>query len=257
MPRSLAQRRTRRISSPALGCNWELASKSSAARPGVVAFTAKLKGMLPSSAGAMSVTLGSAPRKAERLNLKDAWETRRSVQVRIIDFCSFPPSPEVAFASSVTTTSTSGTATPKAVPETGFAVAKASTAAPGSAEPRARRTALAMAWTCARLASFGCSVVRSSTTSASNPLAAKRGAWTGITLGRRTSGFTAGGCAVGVALERSWLHFSSSAAVKPRRGSRRSGRGVGGGVATERSFFTARGFAGCRWTAGSSICSNM
>mmetsp|Transcript_42706 Transcript_42706/g.91015 ORF Transcript_42706/g.91015 Transcript_42706/m.91015 type:complete len:236 (+) Transcript_42706:924-1631(+) len=155
-------------------------------------------------AGAMRVTLGSQPRKAERRNLKPPILTSRSVQMRIADFCSLRASrrpaevrhsdqrpwrrPFKAAEAMVTTMSTSGTATPKAVRPKIFPLTKPATCASGTAGRMSRRTFSTIFATRASPSGVGAMRWRSSSTSASQPTAWKVGADTGATLGLRTSG---------------------------------------------------------------------
>mmetsp|Transcript_143537 Transcript_143537/g.400107 ORF Transcript_143537/g.400107 Transcript_143537/m.400107 type:complete len:221 (-) Transcript_143537:416-1078(-) len=153
--------------------------------------------------GAMIVTFGSDPRKAERRNLKVPVPTRRSVQARIADFWSFwasmraaaprpgaqrpcrRPSSRVGFT--LITMSTSGTATPKATRLVRLPFAKPLTSASGRTGAMARLTVRAISATVASASGDGAMRRSSSCTSSSQPWALKVGATTGIALGLRTS----------------------------------------------------------------------
>mmetsp|Transcript_49495 Transcript_49495/g.152739 ORF Transcript_49495/g.152739 Transcript_49495/m.152739 type:complete len:227 (+) Transcript_49495:820-1500(+) len=160
----------------------------------------------------MMVTFGSGPRNAERRNLKAPVPTRRSVQARIADFCSFWASrrsaaprvlqrpcrrPRSTVGFTLMTMSTSGTATPKAVPPLRLPLAKPTTSASGIAGATMRCTARAMRSTSASPSGVGAMRRRSSLTSASQPSTSKVGACTGMALGFRTSAFGASAAAPG------------------------------------------------------------
>mmetsp|Transcript_114823 Transcript_114823/g.357656 ORF Transcript_114823/g.357656 Transcript_114823/m.357656 type:complete len:215 (+) Transcript_114823:832-1476(+) len=164
----------------------------------------------------MIVTFGSCSRKAERRNLKLPVPTRRSVHARIADFWSFQGSirqdadrdsahrpckrPSNASGLTVITMSTSGTATPNAVPLEMLPHAKPSTSASGSTGLISLLTARAMFTTVASPSAVGQIWFMSSSTSASKPTALNVGADTGMALGRRTSCAGAGasrGCGGG------------------------------------------------------------
>merc|ERR1719213_539580 len=93
IPRSFAHRFTRRTSSRARGSICPHSVSRAALCKGLTAFTEKSIGMessqMPNDAGAKRVTFGSAPRKADLLNLKPPADTSLSVQALMADFCSF------------------------------------------------------------------------------------------------------------------------------------------------------------------------
>mmetsp|Transcript_21343 Transcript_21343/g.55679 ORF Transcript_21343/g.55679 Transcript_21343/m.55679 type:complete len:290 (-) Transcript_21343:78-947(-) len=157
--------------------------------------------------GEMTTTLGSSPRNAERRNLKPASDTKRSVHALTVDLrsCSgvFSPPPcfpgerlpaRAAMDSGVAlmTMSTSGTATPKALPLERLAPTKPVTSAPGSSGCTALFTAQAISATASVVSVVGVSCRSSSSTSASHPWPLNVGACTGTALGFQVSAFCCG-----------------------------------------------------------------
>mmetsp|Transcript_84514 Transcript_84514/g.217703 ORF Transcript_84514/g.217703 Transcript_84514/m.217703 type:complete len:218 (-) Transcript_84514:425-1078(-) len=213
MPRSFAQRRTNKIRLLARPSMLSHSLTRDALYSGVTQFTEKSIGMLmsetPNAGGAISVTFGSCPRKAERRNLKPPTDTSWSVQARIADFCSFRASRRAmerpplerrpwrrwirAEGLARATRSSSGTATPNAVPRTTSPLAKPMISTSGKTSWIAfRAQAASLLATCSDSA-LGFSSSASSSTCASKPLAAKRGGATGILLSCRSSGRVAAG----------------------------------------------------------------
>mmetsp|Transcript_67358 Transcript_67358/g.140747 ORF Transcript_67358/g.140747 Transcript_67358/m.140747 type:complete len:222 (+) Transcript_67358:224-889(+) len=180
----------------------------------------------PVMGGAINVTFGSNPRKADRRNLKPPDETNRSVQDRIADFCNFRasifgpdaepaavadnPAAAVAVVAAVALlprpcnwdrrtaglavakSSKSGTATPKAVPRTKSEVAMATTS---TSEKTVLIAFLARNATWAAMSSdswdgFNCEI--SSETCSSKVVASKVGADTGFLLHRLRSNLEVG-----------------------------------------------------------------
>mmetsp|Transcript_51905 Transcript_51905/g.134168 ORF Transcript_51905/g.134168 Transcript_51905/m.134168 type:complete len:335 (-) Transcript_51905:62-1066(-) len=151
---------------------------------------------IPSAAGAISVTLGSGERKDDLRNLNAPPETKLSVTARIADLWSLAVSSGSLFWRSrvdkaagfiAMTTSTSGTATPKAVPCPKSAPVQAKTSASGSTGPISCRMRAARRRTARSLASVGRSCCTSSSTAASKTSVLKLGAATGRTLRCHTS----------------------------------------------------------------------
>mmetsp|Transcript_60998 Transcript_60998/g.158289 ORF Transcript_60998/g.158289 Transcript_60998/m.158289 type:complete len:203 (+) Transcript_60998:666-1274(+) len=189
---------------------------SMALQSGVRALTDRLIGTDCRAGGETTVTLGSSPRKAERRNLKPPSDTRRSVQTRTADLrncCavhSFLPRCRPcqrlctnAEWGALITTSTSGTATPNALPLARLAPTKPVTSTPGRTCVTTPRTACVIFATTSLVSAVGVSWASSSCTSASQPWEVNFGASTGWTLGFQTSGFegvAAGPLAVGLAL---------------------------------------------------------
>mmetsp|Transcript_57012 Transcript_57012/g.137829 ORF Transcript_57012/g.137829 Transcript_57012/m.137829 type:complete len:209 (+) Transcript_57012:1790-2416(+) len=95
--------------------------------------------------------------------------------------------PTRAVGLALMTMSTSGTATPKAVPLARLPLAKPATSASGMIERMAFFTSRAICATAMSLSVVGAIRPRSSDTSASQPTASNVGAATGMALGRRTS----------------------------------------------------------------------
>mmetsp|Transcript_66497 Transcript_66497/g.191949 ORF Transcript_66497/g.191949 Transcript_66497/m.191949 type:complete len:238 (+) Transcript_66497:83-796(+) len=163
---------------------------------GVALFTPRSKGTESARSVARSVTFGSCALNAERRNLKAPVATRRSVMARTATFCTCRPSlplPRATRASSksglqLTTTSTSGTATPKARLRSEELLATATTSASGTIRLTTRRTCAARRSTSRSLSGVGMSDATSSSTSASQPLALKVGGAAGTTLGANTAG---------------------------------------------------------------------
>mmetsp|Transcript_23953 Transcript_23953/g.65281 ORF Transcript_23953/g.65281 Transcript_23953/m.65281 type:complete len:214 (+) Transcript_23953:883-1524(+) len=155
----------------------------------------------------MTVTFGSWTLKADLLNLKVPVPTNLSVQARIADLWSFLASrwraaprpfpgactqrpckrPISADGLALMTMSTSGTATPKAVPMAKPPLAKPVTSASGMMLRMAFFTSCAICKTTESLSLLGPMRPKSSATSASQPTALKVGAATGMALGRRIS----------------------------------------------------------------------
>mmetsp|Transcript_87742 Transcript_87742/g.226126 ORF Transcript_87742/g.226126 Transcript_87742/m.226126 type:complete len:260 (-) Transcript_87742:296-1075(-) len=210
MPRSLAQRLTSRIRALARGSMCPHSVSRAALYRGVVLLTEKSMGMdslwMPSEAGTSSVTFGSWPRNAERRNLKLPLETRRSVQARMADFCSFcmssldgpaallRPCRRAARTCGValTTMSTSGTATPKAVPRRRSPLAKPVTSISGTMLRKFCFTKSASCRTTLSPSAVGAICFTSSSTCASQALARRRSGATGWELGWRNSVLEAG-----------------------------------------------------------------
>mmetsp|Transcript_71102 Transcript_71102/g.179508 ORF Transcript_71102/g.179508 Transcript_71102/m.179508 type:complete len:247 (+) Transcript_71102:796-1536(+) len=171
----------------------------------------------PSVGAASSVTFGSKLLKAERRNLKLPLPTRWFVQKRIADFCSFfasncgtllgwfarpfvfAPRKAVRSCTRETSTcgearatmSTSGTATPKAVPRAGSLLAKPTTSISGMSWLRLFWTALANFATALSPCALGEIWVSNSWISPSQSVALKQGLSMGCVLGCRKSSFTA------------------------------------------------------------------
>mmetsp|Transcript_49973 Transcript_49973/g.108654 ORF Transcript_49973/g.108654 Transcript_49973/m.108654 type:complete len:204 (+) Transcript_49973:411-1022(+) len=151
MPRSRAQRRTKRIRPSVRESRpWQI-DMTVSARRGVVAFTEKSNAMesvqSPSDEGTSRQTLGSSPRKAERRNLRPASEVSCSVQALVAHFRSFfssvkngaAPSRVYRLSSRFSKTEElafstmwiSGTAIPNALFFMGFPLVKPTTSASG------------------------------------------------------------------------------------------------------------------------------
>mmetsp|Transcript_24979 Transcript_24979/g.83356 ORF Transcript_24979/g.83356 Transcript_24979/m.83356 type:complete len:276 (+) Transcript_24979:699-1526(+) len=223
MPRSFAQRFTSKIRSRARISRRPNSKSSAALCKGPVLFTPKSTGMAsedkPGKGGARRVTFGSCPRKAERRNLKPPADTKASVKVLMADFWSLrassrraavllqPPPPggslpilrwpnrfwsraASTLGDTLTTMSTSGTATPKAVPRHNPPLAKAMTSTSGMVLRRVCCTISARRWTARSPSAVGAMRCTSSVTSASQPTASKLGAATGRELGCRRPGAT-------------------------------------------------------------------
>mmetsp|Transcript_60435 Transcript_60435/g.177252 ORF Transcript_60435/g.177252 Transcript_60435/m.177252 type:complete len:296 (+) Transcript_60435:526-1413(+) len=178
--------------------------RSAALWSGVVLFTEKSIGIdslwMPSELGASSVTFGSWPRNAERRNLKLPLETRRSVHARMADFRSFtmsicwgvtPVRPWIRAARTcevaLTTMSTSGTATPNAVPRSRSPLAKAVTSTSGMLGTRVLRTNSASCCTIRSPSGVGEIWLSSSSTWESQLLARRLRGAIGWLLGWRNS----------------------------------------------------------------------
>mmetsp|Transcript_50320 Transcript_50320/g.90435 ORF Transcript_50320/g.90435 Transcript_50320/m.90435 type:complete len:204 (-) Transcript_50320:615-1226(-) len=189
MPRSLAQRRTRPMSSLARRSIWPHSVIRAALCRGATLSTerssATASGKIPSSSGARRVTFGSSPRNADLRNLKPPAETSLSVQILMADFCSLRRSVSLPFplpfadrtasrlasamGSTLMTMSTSGTATANALPRETSALAKPRTSASGSVLDRRYLMACARRFTASSLSAVGTICCSNSCTSASRP----------------------------------------------------------------------------------------
>mmetsp|Transcript_87989 Transcript_87989/g.247254 ORF Transcript_87989/g.247254 Transcript_87989/m.247254 type:complete len:243 (-) Transcript_87989:424-1152(-) len=188
MARSFAQRLTRRISSLARGSTVPQEVIRAMLCNGSTAFTLMStetqSSQESSNLGASIVTFGSVPRNADRLNLKPPLATSCSVMARIIDLWSFaksglkhlsrrctpstrPSCNRVAIESEFIfiTMSTSGTATPKALPRRKSPVAKPMTSAPGKKDAICLLTCSASSRTTRSLSGLGMMSATSSDTS--------------------------------------------------------------------------------------------
>mmetsp|Transcript_54156 Transcript_54156/g.142644 ORF Transcript_54156/g.142644 Transcript_54156/m.142644 type:complete len:241 (+) Transcript_54156:299-1021(+) len=203
MPRSRAHRRTSRTRSRARGSIWPHSLSKAALCRGVALFTERSMGTAseqsPDDGGTRSVTFGSAPRKAERRNLKRPLATRESVQARMAPFCrrraaSCCPAPawRPAWCSRRcprslglmwTTMSTSGTATPKAARPLMLPPATPTTSTNGNCFCTVFLTASAIAPTTRSDSAVGVIWSRSSLTWSSKLTPSNFRAATGCTLG--------------------------------------------------------------------------
>mmetsp|Transcript_41221 Transcript_41221/g.116644 ORF Transcript_41221/g.116644 Transcript_41221/m.116644 type:complete len:229 (-) Transcript_41221:278-964(-) len=150
----------------------------------------------PKASEASRVTLGSAPRNAERRNLKRPSETSWSVKSRRTLFWSFRASKigvlaaflqckrlAIATGSRFTMMSTSGTATAKAAARVSSLLAKPKTSASGAVLDSTLRTSATSLCTVESDSLVGVMRPRSSRTSSSQPVAWKVGLCTGCELG--------------------------------------------------------------------------
>mmetsp|Transcript_30831 Transcript_30831/g.89660 ORF Transcript_30831/g.89660 Transcript_30831/m.89660 type:complete len:281 (-) Transcript_30831:292-1134(-) len=249
MPRSRAQRRTRRTNARARRSKPAHSVSRAALCKGVALLIAKSRGTASEPSppftplAARSVTFGSSAPKAERRNLKSPELTRRSVKARKAAFWSWRPSMRWplparrgrppnsrearAMGPQLTTMSTSGTATPKARPREMAPLANPTTSASGTM-PRiscsARRAKRSTAFS---LAGVGKRDVTNSSTWASHVAALNVGALTGCALGFTTNAVDgARAAAAGLVEERGWPCTSPAARVGD--GGRAPGRIAGG-----------------------------
>mmetsp|Transcript_119008 Transcript_119008/g.332040 ORF Transcript_119008/g.332040 Transcript_119008/m.332040 type:complete len:344 (+) Transcript_119008:596-1627(+) len=200
-PRSLAQRRTSRMRSRARGSICPHSVNRAELQSGVAQFTRRSKGTLSPWAAptASNVTLGSRARKADRRNLKAPLATRRSVQIRVATFCIRRASVRTDSGSDgwptlsckharvlglmLATISTSGTATPKAVPPVALPQATPVISVSGSMWRTISVTLFASCCTSCSVSGVGLIWHTSSSTCASKSAVSKVGGATGLTLG--------------------------------------------------------------------------
>mmetsp|Transcript_4522 Transcript_4522/g.12779 ORF Transcript_4522/g.12779 Transcript_4522/m.12779 type:complete len:281 (-) Transcript_4522:324-1166(-) len=211
MARSLHQRRTKRIKSLDRGSRRPHSASIAAFCSGVLLLKEKSMGTACSetqAAGVASkVTFGSWPRNAERRKRKAPLLTRASVQLRSAAFCRRrwsvpcncsgrqvrPPRRGCARVQGsiagemVATTSTSGTATPLAVPLPRLPCAKPMTSTSGMMLRNSRRATSANRAATRRVSSLGATCSTSSCTSSSQRVAESAGLATGKSVGLRTS----------------------------------------------------------------------